>query len=255
VAPDPLASLLADIDPTDVGDDRFTVTVSETDRPILFGGVVAAQSLRVAYRTVDPVRRAQSVHAYFLRPGQSDVPIDLEVQRDTDGRSFSARRVAALQEGKPIFTMVCSFHVPEDAPEELLPLPGGLGPPEDAPHREGPGFEAFDIRDLPSDGPTQLWVRTVGDLPADAVVHDCLLLYVSDMGTPWFRAAPAGTQVGPSLDHALWFHRRARLDEWHHLQLVAQTASDARGVYVGRIWNAAGDQVATVAQENLLRRS
>jgi acyl-CoA thioesterase-2 len=261
--PSPLESLLTDIDPEPVGEDRFAAIVAsgEVDRPSLFGGVVAAQALRAAHGTVDPARRPQSAHMYFLRRGRTDRPLELRVHRDTDGRSFSARRVAVEQEGKPIFTMICSFHTPEDTLESLAPMPPAAPVPEDLPLRDAPQFPAFEVRGHDMEAPharwgsvaSSLWVRTAGRLPDDPIVHDCLLLYISDMGSPWHHEAPSGTTLGPSLDHAIWFHRRTRLDEWHHMSHTRQAAADARGFYTGRIWNRAGVHAASLAQENLLR--
>jgi acyl-CoA thioesterase-2 len=98
-----------------------------------------------------------------------------------------------------------------------------------------------------------MWFRAAAPLPDDGVLSDCLMLYVSDYGTPWHAAAPAGLDVGPSLDHSVWFRRRSRLDEWHHIRHEPMALSDARGLYVGQVWRADGTQVLTVAQENLIR--
>jgi acyl-CoA thioesterase-2 len=249
--------------PEPLGHDRFAIDVSAHIEGHLFGGLVAAQSLHAGFATVDPARRAQSMHAYFLRPGRPELPIEFEVHRDTDGRSFSARRVAAIQAGKPIFTMVCSFHVPEETGEQLRAIPPvATRPPEPGDvDIESDLGGLFELRRDLVDGDDHvdrrvgkmIWVRAVGALPDDPVIHDCLLLCASDMGTPWHVARPDDMHVGPSLDHSVWFHRRTRLDAWHHLSHEPEAMADGRGLYTGRIWSADGAQVATVAQENLLR--
>lgn len=254
--------LLALIGPQPVGDDRFSIDVSEHVEGHLFGGLVAAQALYAAYGTVGPDRRAQSAHAYFLRRGRPELPIEFEVHRDTDGRSFSARRVAAIQEDVPIFTMVCSFHVPEDTTEVLQPMPELVPPPTSLPRDPVHALDGcFEIRHslagrddaLDRRLPGQLWVRAAGPLPDAPMVHDSLLFYVSDLGTPWNQEAPAHLRVMISLDHSVWLHRPTRMDEWHFMDLAPVALADARGFYTGRMWHADGGHVASIAQENLVR--
>ena len=244
-------------------DDRFVIDVSRYVEGHLFGGLVAAQSLYAAYETVDSARRAQSAHAYFLRRGRPELPIEFEVHRDTDGRSFSARRVAAVQEGLPIFTMICSFHVPEESETMLEPMPGGVAtagslPPDTVHTLDG----CFEIRHelagrSPDDRdrrlPRQLWVRAVGPLPDDPMLHDSLLFYLSDLGTPWNQQLPEHLQIMTSLDHAVWLHQPVRMDEWHLMDLDHIALADARGFYTGRMWRHDGVHVASLAQENLVR--
>jgi acyl-CoA thioesterase-2 len=254
--------ILAVIGPEPIAEDRFGIDISAHVQGHLFGGLVAAQALHAAYTTVDAPRRAQSAHAYFLRRGRPELPIEFEVHRDTDGRSFSARRVAAIQEGVPIFTMVCSFHVPEETGEILQPMPDPLtlptGMAADAVNSLGGSFEVRrEILDRP--GPAQsrlgphLWVRAAGPLPDDPMLHDCLLFYATDLGSAWDAATPAPLRPRTSLDHAIWLHRPTRMDEWHHLELEANALADARGLYTGRIWRRDGTHVASLAQENLIR--
>jgi acyl-CoA thioesterase-2 len=254
--------LLAVIAPEAAGDDRFVIDVSAHVEGHLFGGLVAAQALHAAYTSVAPGRKAQSAHAYFLRRGRPELPIEFEVHRDTDGRSFSARRVVAIQEGLPIFTMVCSFHVPEETLEILQPMPDDLTPPTSWPLNTNHDLDGcFEVRhplvdpDEPPDRrlPAHLWVRVAGTLPDDPMLHDCLLFYVSDMGTPWNVQTPPRMQVLASLDHAVWLHRPTRMDEWHHLDLRTGALADARAFYTGRMWRADGTHVASIAQENLMR--
>jgi acyl-CoA thioesterase-2 len=262
-SPDDLARLLAVICPERAGADRFVIDVSEHVERHLFGGLVAAQSLYAAYETVGTDRRAQSAHAYFLRRGRPELPIEFEVHRDTDGRSFSARRVAAIQEGLPIFTMVCSFHVPEDAGTMLQPMPAAVEPAESFPSDTVHTLDGcFEIRHalagrspdaLDRRLPGQLWVRAVGPLPDDPMLHDSLLFYVSDLGTPWNQQAPDHLQIMTSLDHAVWLHQPVRMDKWHFMDLDHIALADARGFYTGRMFRHDGVHVASLAQENLVR--
>ncbi|HEY6531372.1 MAG TPA: acyl-CoA thioesterase domain-containing protein [Acidimicrobiales bacterium] len=248
--------------PEALGDDRFAIDTSAHLSGHLFGGLVAAQSLHAAYSTVELPRRIQSVHMYFLRAGHPELPIEFELHRDTDGRSFSARRVVANQEGQAIFSMICSFHGPEQVPQVLPALPTDVTDPpapEEAVTVDIDGLvelrrDLVEGDDHPDARVSQsMWVRALGPLPDDVVVHDCLLLYASDLGSPWHLARPEGTNVGPSLDHSVWVHQRTRMDEWHHLRHDPVALADARGLYTGRIWRADGTHVATVAQENLVR--
>ena len=256
-----VARLLSVISPEPVTRDRFAIDISAHVEGHLFGGIVAAQTLHAAYTTVEPGRRAHSAHVYFLRRGRPELPIEFEVHRDTDGRSFSARRVAAIQEGVPIFTMVCSFHVPEDTEPVLQPFPDEVPEPSSLPVENVHTLDGcFEVRHgaVASSGrgpgiPGQLWIRAVGPLPDDHVVHDCLLFYASDMGTPWDRIAPKEGHAIVSLDHAIWLHGSTRMDEWHYLSLDPVALTESRGYYTGRIWHRDGTHVASIAQEDLIR--
>jgi acyl-CoA thioesterase len=256
--------LLALITPQPSGRDRFIIDVSGSVQGHVFGGLIAAQALSVAYATVDPARFAQSAHGYFLRRANPGTPIEFEVLRDTDGRSFSARRVTVMQEGLPIFTMLCSFHVPEVTTEILRPMPDDVPPPTSLPLETfvpiDDGFEIRCVLPETSDHeedtrvPARMWVRVKGPLPEDPIVHDCLLFYASDIGTAWNIRSLSHLRVTTSLDHAIWLHRRPiRMDEWHYIDLQPGGFIDARGVYMGQIWHHDGTHVASVAQENLLR--
>lgn len=259
---DDVEVLLSLLRPHLVGGDRFAIDISAHVEGHLFGGLVAAQALHAAYETVDEPRWAQSAHAYFLRRGRPELPIEFQVHRDTDGRSFSARHVVATQEGAPIFRMICSFHVPEETAEVLQPLR------DPAPLDETTYFETanslngyFDVRRVVAEGPEpidrrvtgRLWARVAGTLPDDPRLHDCLLFYISDLGSPWNMEAPAHLKVLTSLDHAVWIHRRTRLDEWHYIDLEPGSLADARALYAGRVWHHRGTHVASIAQENLVR--
>src|SRR6266487_572481 len=213
------------------------------DRQRVFGGQVAAQALVAAGRTVGEDRPVHSLHAYFLRPGDPNIPIVYDVDRIRDGRSFTTRRVIAIQHGKAIFSLSASFQVVEPGLEHAEPMPE-VPDPENLPTRlESLGDFAeklgrvatvprpIDIRYVteppwrsrdrgPRDARSQVWMRADGKLPDDELLHVCVLTYASDMtlldsvlarhGVYW----GADKVLGASLDHALWFHRPFRADEW-----------------------------------------
>jgi acyl-CoA thioesterase-2 len=224
----------------------------------LFGGQVAAQALCAAARTVPEGRYPHSLHGYFLRAGRQDRPTIMAVDRDRDGRSFSARHVNALQDGEVIFSALASFHVDEESIDyHVLGMPE-VDAPESLPEHDRVGHNAmFDVRHCASNviGPGQprMWVRPRGELPDDRVTRACLLTYVSDMG--WaFGAVPGNAGLGgPSLDHAVWFHRSIPVDQWMLLDLQPVSVAGARGVFTGTIHDRAGTLAASIAQEALLR--
>jgi acyl-CoA thioesterase-2 len=233
-------------------------------RSSLFGGQVAAQALRAAGHTVPEERLPHSLHGYFLRPGLVDLPVVLRVDRDRDGRSFSARHVAAIQDGEVIFSMLASFHTgptdnvfgdggSTDAPDpDTCPRFGSerLDPLLDI--RQVTLTEVVDGKQLYSDS---LWIRAAHPLPHDVMVQSCGLAYISDLGTGFGRVRlPTIGNSGPSIDHALWFHEPIRADEWVLLELAPWKATPGRGLYQGVMRNAAGAIGATLAQEHLLRR-
>ena len=239
---------------------RAVNTVSAAERTALYGGQVCAQALMAAGLTVDADRPPHSLHGYFLRPVQPDKPVLLHVDRDRDGGSFSARHVAAKQDGQVIFSMLASFHLAE---------PGGVldtvptrdaPPPEDAHARE---FDALlEMREVrwsePPPGqvyvPDTMWVRARGSVGDDPLVQACALAYVSDLGSGFGQVEHPGiARGGPSIDHAVWFHAPIRVDDWVLLQLWPGKASGARGVYSGSIRDRAGTLGAQLIQEMLLR--
>jgi acyl-CoA thioesterase-2 len=229
-------------------------------RMSLYGGQVAAQALRAAGATVAPERLPHSLHGYFLRPGRVDRPVILHVDRDRDGGSFSARHVRAVQDGEVIFSMVASFHAPEQsASYDGVPTRGGTDPEQLQPR---PSPFLVDVRE---NTPTRigggqvrhsdsLWVRAATPLPDDPLVHACALAYVSDLGSGFGQVEvedlPAG---GPSIDHSLWFDQPIRADEWMLLELWPLKASSSRGVYSGSLRSADGRIGALLTQEMLLR--
>jgi acyl-CoA thioesterase-2 len=252
----------------------------EEGRVRVFGGQVLAQALIAAARTVDVEIPVHSLHAYFLRPGDPETPIVFDVDRIRDGRSFTTRRVVAVQHGKAIFNMAASFQVVEDGPEHSDPMPDVPGPealrPSGRPRwlrmavnrslpdldRERPiemryvGEPRWD-RPQPAEADQDLWLRAVGTLPDDASLHTAVLAYASDYMLLSTAAMPhAGVDVRymtASLDHVMWFHRACRADEWLLYHCHSPAAAHARGLSTGAIFRRDGVQCVTIAQEGLLR--
>lgn len=247
----------------------------------IFGGQVLAQSVVAASRTLPPERTVHSMHGYFLRPGNSSEGLTFSVDRIHDGRSFSTRRTQAFQHGVPIFSMIASFQDEDDGLEHFLPMPEGAPSPEDLPDLARSAdavspasesllaFRAADIRHVPSpiyqrvDGehvPQQLvWMRIRRTLPDDPALHRSALAYLSDFtiqesvlrahGVSW---STPGLRVA-SLDHAMWWHRFARVDDWLLYAQESPSARGGRGLSTGRIYTREGVLVATVAQEITVR--
>ena len=252
----------------------------------VFGGQVVGQALVAASRTVDG-RVPHSLHGYFLLPGDAASPIVYEVDRLRDGSSFSARRVQAIQHGRPIFSMIASFQTPAEGLDHQTPMPEVPSPEALASYesiRDGwirdagplhPKVEASLKRPLAIEfkpvypwnplkptvtEPRQaIWFRAVDALPDDASLHRCLLAYASDFnligtalrphGQSWFQAEMAVA----SIDHAIWFHRDARVDDWLLYAMESPSAQGDRGLARGQIFDRAGRLVASVAQEGLVR--
>jgi acyl-CoA thioesterase-2 len=232
----------------------------QTFLPHLYGGQVAAQAARAASLTVPEGRFLHSLHGYFLRPGRSDRPTILRVDRDRDGGSFSARHVNALQNGEVILSLLVSFHVDKEGREfQEAVLPSAM-PPDEIPEQEIGGHNTmFDLRPASGSGPSKwpglshrFWARTRGALPDDRLIHECVLTFLSDMGTGFMKVPTDEPMGGPSLDHALWFHRPARLDEWVLVDLEPVVASGARAFYTGAVYDTAGLLVASLTQEHLM---
>jgi acyl-CoA thioesterase II len=247
----------------------------------VFGGQVAGQALVAVGRTVPDDRRVHSLHAYFIRPGDPAVPIVYEVDRIRDGRSFTTRRAVAVQHGKAIFALSASFQQAEPGVEHAEPMPDVPGP-DDLPSRLDSMREVADklgpMATMPrpidvryvtsppwerrgegSQTHNQVWMRADGTLPDDELLHVCVLTYASDMtlldsilvrhGVYW----GFDKVLGASLDHALWFHRPFRADEWFLYDSVSPSAAGARGLATGRLFAQDGTLIATVVQEGLLR--
>ena len=226
-------------------------------RRTLFGGQVAAQCLLAAAATVEPGRLPHSFHGYFLRAGRSDIPVILEVDRDRDGRSFSARRVVAIQDGEVIFSMVTSFHGEgegsrfDNAPRRDVPAP------EDT--AVGGWNTLLDVRPVT---PTDflkgvftdcLWVRSAVSLGEDPLMHRAGLTYLSDLGTGFGQQDKSLIgRGGPSIDHSMWFQESIRADDWVLVDLRPVKARSARGAYHGSLRDRDGALGATIYQEQLL---
>jgi acyl-CoA thioesterase-2 len=232
--------------------------VYREERQSLFGGQVAAQALLAAGLTVPDDRSPHSLHGSFLRRGDSERPIDLRVLRDRDGRSFSVRRVEALQDGAVIFTMSGSFHVRVDGPEaqtDTMPCTDDVA---GLPSTDLYGLFSLEGR-LPrqpyagSDWPTRFWVRVTVPLPGDDLIHACAVTYLSDVSHGILPAPDGSARARASLDHALWFHRRADANGWLLVDFSPRTSGQGRAWYSGSIFGADGALVASVGQEMLFR--
>jgi len=237
---------------------RSCVTV-EGARARLFGGQVAAQALYVAGKTVPEGRLPHSLHGYFLRPGSPLRPTLFQVERDRDGHSFSARRVVAIQNGEVIFNMAASFTTPGSGldldadPMPDVPSPETLAPWTDHDH------DSFEFRTAQTAAagfriPSEFWFRCMVSLPAEPLLHAAVLTYISDISSGLIALEGGEGHGGPSLDHAVWFHRQARMDEWTWQGLIPHTAHAGRGLYTGIVYSAAGSRLASIAQETLFRR-
>lgn len=280
---DDLVTLL-DLEPIEVN--IFRGVSPQENRQRVFGGQVAGQSLVAAARTVDdPTRQVHSLHSYFLRPGDPNAPILYQVDRLRDGRSFTTRGVVAIQHGEVIFNLQASFHAFEPGLEHQIPMPLNVPDPESlpdfrermAPHKHliGDWYDAprpIDLRYVSGDPFSrsgtaspgqQVWLRADGKLSDDPVLHACIATYASDMtlldttllphGLGW---NDEGVQMA-SLDHAMWFHRPFRADDWLLYDQSSISTSNSRGLAGGSIFTSDGQLAVTVVQEGLtrLRRS
>ncbi|MCH9640437.1 MAG: acyl-CoA thioesterase II [Actinomycetia bacterium] len=240
-----------------------------------FGGHVAGQSLVSAVRTVDPKFQVHSLHGYFLRAGDARSPSVYTVERIRDGGSFCTRRVAAIQHGETIFSMSASFQLDQRGIEHQDPMPVSP-PPDDIPDFKAASrvfddasfrqFDEWDVRIIPRDrlgmregkaSQQQVWFRHRDPLPDDHVLHICALAYMSDL-TLLGSAQVNHTEVRQhltvaSLDHAMWFMRRFRADEWLLYDQSSPSATGGRALTQGKIFNRSGDMVAAVMQEGLTR--
>jgi acyl-CoA thioesterase-2 len=253
------------------------------DRQRVFGGQVAGQALVAAGRTVEE-GTVHSLHAYFLRPGDPNVPILYDVDRIRDGRSFTTRRVVAIQHGRAIFNLSASFHVQEQGFEHQDPMPE-VPDPESLPtfeERMKPYAEQMGdwyyrprpidqrhvgdprrMRRVAGGGPgpahQQVWMRADGRLPDDPMLHACVVAYASDMTLldsivmPHQDIWDERALMMASLDHAMWFHRPIRADEWFLYDQQSPSAQGARGLAMGQIFTSQGDLAVSVVQEGLVR--
>lgn len=251
----------------------------------VFGGQVAGQALVAAYRTVEPDRHVHSLHSYFIRPGDPTVPIIYEVDRVRDGKSFSVRRTVAIQHGKPIYVLSASYQLDQDGLDHQTEMPDDIPDPESLPtllerFADVPDYyrhyssraQTFDIRYVddppriqrekgPRIGQHRIWLKVNGTLPDDALIHRCALTFASDMhllDSVLIRHGVApGEDADPlsmaSLDHAMWFHRPFRMDEWILYVMSTPSASGGRGLGIGRFHTQDGTHVASVVQEGMVR--
>lgn len=272
------------LDVAPMGDDHFSGESDDIGFPNVFGGQVLGQALMASSRTVEG-RLAHSMHAYFLRPGNPQQGIDYEVERVRDGGTFTVRRVIARQNEREILTAMVSFQISEDGFEHQQDAPSAPDPesltseqtlresvrdliPEE---RREPMMKerAIDIRPVSPGDPSkpetgsphcQSWFRAQGPLPDDPVLHRAILAYASDFSLLATSMRPHGVGFSTpgmqmaSLDHALWFHRPLRLDDWLLYEMDSPSASSGRGMNRGTLFNRNGELVASVAQEALIRQ-
>ena len=279
---EPLARLLAQLDLETVEENLFLGQSPNDGRERIFGGQVLGQAMMAALRTVEQ-RTAHSLHAYFLRPGDPRIPILFEVDRIRDGRSFATRRIVAIQKGQAIFNMSVSFQGEEAGPERQMDVespgePGGTLYEEEIQvirERYAADVEADDRRfelpiemrhegglglfdRTPRDAEFRTWLRARGPLPDDLAIHQCVLAFASDFTISVGAVRPLDMGMGidiqsASLDHAMWFHRPFRVDDWLlHVQDSPVTAR-ARGLGRGTFYDREGRLVASCAQEVLVR--
>ncbi|MGW0902567.1 acyl-CoA thioesterase [Streptomyces sp. NPDC002853] len=282
-----LESLLDLLDLEQIEEDIFRGVSRSALVPRVFGGQVAAQALVAAGRTVPAERPAHSLHAYFLRAGDPGAPIVYTVDRIRDGRSFTTRRVVAVQHGQPIFHLSASFQTHEEGLEHQTGMPSAPDPetlptaaemlprhlPAHVAERLIEARAAVDLRYVdappwatvgqPREPRSQVWFRTNGKLDGGndaSLLHVCLATYVSDMTLldsvllAHGRGGWAvGDVVGASLDHAMWFHRPFKADEWLLYDQESPSASGGRGLGQARIWTQDGQLAVTVIQEGVVR--
>jgi acyl-CoA thioesterase-2 len=278
-----LVSLLSVIDSgARTHEDIFTGPALATPIGRAFGGQVLGQAIAAAAETAPEGREIHSMHGYFLRPGDGEHKMTFEVARLHDGRSFSTRRAQVYQEGQVLMSMIASFQAPDTGLEHQQSIDMAMvTPPEELPtiwekygHLAGDGRASwllnrpFDFRYVESDimlrveektAEQRLWLRSRDDMPDGQYLHSAALAFASDYmllepiarkhGIPW---ATPGMRAA-SLDHAMWFHRPFRVDEWLLYVLESPTAQGGRGLSHGKFYNRSGELVASVSQESMIR--
>lgn len=231
--------------------------VFDEDWP-LYGGQVAAQALLAAGLTVEPDRHPHSLHGYFLRRGDASRPTMFKVDRDRDGTSFSARRVVAIQRGEVIFSTSASFAIPSDEMIRQAPELPPVTPPEECVPWVAPRMFSLDVAIPPEDGvtawPARFWSRFTTDLGDDLLLNAAALTYLSDVSADLHSFATDGFIPAASLDHAVWFHHPARMQDWMFTDYAARAIAGNRGLYAGSYFDQSGLLVASMAQEALYRR-
>lgn len=280
----PLQKIIEILDLDEIEQNHYRATSPNEGWQRVYGGQVIGQALVAASNTVDPSRQAHSLHGYFLRGGDTKIPILYKVDRIRDGKSFTTRRVVAIQNGEAIFTMSISFQVDEEGLTHQFPMPSAPTPEalrdDEEVHAEQAKDWPAEIRDQftmssaiqirqvePLDlmhpkkvEPRQLcWMKTREQLPDDPRLHQCALAYLSDWSLLDTATRPHAVSYlqdevqMASLDHAMWFHRPFRADEWLLYEQDSPAAGGARGFNRGLIYNEAGDLVASTTQEGLMR--
>lgn len=251
----------------------------------VYGGQVLGQAIKAAQYTVEENRNIHSLHAYFLREGDHNAPIIYEVDRSRDGKSFSARRVVAIQHGRPIFTLSASFQIEEEGMEFGIDMPDVPGPEELISVRD---YETRHLGEIPEkfqrfislSAPFDLkpvdfdedadndaisprrhfWIKTADELPVEPQLHRSILAYVSDYGLLTTSLVPHGLHlldnslIMASIDHAMWFHRPFRMDQWLLCSCEAISTSNSRGLAKGYFFQQDGSLIASTSQEGLIRR-
>ena len=267
--------------PVDLGGGEFQAPASPDKGDTVFGGQFLAQCLAAAATTTGSDRRANSLHAYFLRPGDVDLPVAIRVETIRDGRSFSWRETVARQNGKELFRMLVSYQAPDESPEFSALRAPSVPPPEDV----SSTYDEFTLRETGADtwygvarpletryiNPPDadrgqpvtesqlMWMRIPERLPDTPAVHQAGLAYLSDASLVDHILLPHGMRwqdgdfLGTSLDHAMWFHRPARADDWLLFEQEPLTTGGGRGVARGQFFDRSGNLIATCVQEGLMR--
>lgn len=277
-------NLLRILDLEDLEQNLFRGRSPDSGWQRVFGGQVIGQALVAAQRTVDQERRVHSLHGYFMRPGDPEVPIIYEVDRIRDGRSFTTRRVVAIQHGKAIFSMSASFQIREEGLEHFIEMPDIPAPdslmsekklaeqfidhaPENVrkywqrerPIELRPVNLTHYISKEKLEPKQNVWMRATAKLPMNAAIHEAVLAYASDMTLLDTALFPHGRAIFDpkiqvaSLDHSMWFHRELNMQDWHLYAQDSPNSSGARGLTRGGIYTQSGVLVASVAQEGLIR--
>jgi acyl-CoA thioesterase II len=281
----PMDGLVATLDLEKLEENLFRGLSPQIGWQRVFGGQVIAQALAAAQRTVEPDRFVHSLHAYFMRPGDPAIPIIYEVDRIRDGKSFTTRRVVAIQHGQAIFSLSASFQLDEDGFEHQMPMPD-VPTPEELKVEGGilerylenaaEPIRSYWLRPRPIEfcpafpddyfsrkrlEPVQcVWVRTTGPVPDDRRLRSAILAYLSDMTLLDTSLYAHGTSVFDnnlqvaSLDHAMWFHRDFQLDDWLLYVQDSPSAFGARGMTRGNLYSRSGVLIASMAQEGLIRK-
>jgi acyl-CoA thioesterase-2 len=275
---------LAKLESAASGEDRFEGPSQWMPHGRIYGGQVLAQSLLAATKTIDTegIRNIHSLHGYFLRPGDIELPIIFSVDRLRDGRSFSTRRVQAFQNDLPIFSMIASFQDTDPGLDHQDDFPQNIPDPESLPtaaellgESEHPVVQywakarPFDLRHVTAPiffkvegehvAHQAVWIKSLGELPDDQNIHRAAIAYASDytiLESIYRRHGIAWAHPGlksASLDHAMWFHRDGRADEWMLYVQESPSAQGGRGLALGRLFNRQGQLLATVAQEGMVR--